>query len=128
MKERQMIYWLHLLVMWIISISCNSSNYVFKNHTIEFNAPFNPLDYSTCSYPEVVLAFLLYEGSTNNANDQFVCCVYFTFSTSLLIHPHRQKSDLFAPNSNSSSLTTIENWTYVYMNLFTWNIPYYYLL
>jgi len=86
MKERQMIYWLHLLVMWIISISCNSSNYVFKNHTIEFNAPFNPLDYSTCSYPEVVLAFLLYEGSTmhnasNNSSVVFTLLFRLRFSS-----------------------------------------------
>ena len=41
---------------------------------------FNPLGNSTCSSPEVVLAFLLYEGSTiHNASDQFVSCVYYFF-------------------------------------------------
>ena len=35
---------------------------------------------STCSSLEVVLALLLYEGSTtHNASDQFVSCVYFFF-------------------------------------------------
>jgi len=54
----------------------------------------------------------------------------FTFSlqTSLFIHPHRQKSDMYTPNSNSCIFTLIENWTQVYMNLFTWNSPYYNLL
>jgi hypothetical protein len=54
----------------------------------------------------------------------------FTFSlyTSLFIHPHRQKSDLYAPTSNSCIFTPIENWTHVYMNLFTRSSPYYHLL
>ena len=54
----------------------------------------------------------------------------FTFSlqTSLFIHPHRQKSDLYAPNSNNCILTPIDNWTHVYINLFTRNSPYYHLL
>jgi len=54
----------------------------------------------------------------------------FTFSlwTSLFIHPHRQKSDLYAPTSNSCIFTPIENWTHVYMNLFTRNSPYCHLL
>ena len=51
---------------------------MLKNPTIDFNALFNPLGNSMCSYPEVVLVFLLYEGSTiHNASDQFVSCVYF---------------------------------------------------
>ena len=50
----------------------------------------------------------------------------FTFSlqTSLFIRPHRQKSDLYAPTSNSCIFTSIENWTHVYMNLFTRNSTY----
>ena len=54
----------------------------------------------------------------------------FTFSlqTSLFIHPHRQKSDLYAPTSNSHIFTLTKTWTHVYMNLFTRNIPYYHLL
>ena len=54
----------------------------------------------------------------------------FTFSlwTSLFIHPHRQKSQGGRPTSNSCILTPIEDWTHVYMNLFTRNIPYYHLL
>ena len=53
---------------------------MFKNPTIYFNALFNPLGNSTFSCPEVVLAFLLYEGSTvHNASNQFVSCVYFFF-------------------------------------------------
>ena len=94
-KERQMTYWLYLLVTSMISIhvNCNSSNYVFKNPTTGFNALFNSLGNSMCSSPEVVLAFLLYESSTvHNARDQFVPCVYFSLYTLLFIHPHRQKS------------------------------------
>jgi len=84
---------------------------------------------STCSSPEVVLAFLLYDGGTiHNASDQFVSCVYFFFVTPLFIHPHRQKSDLYAPTSKSCVVTPIENWTRVYMNLFTRNSPYCHLL
>ena len=61
-------------------INYNSSKKVFKNPTIDINALFNSLRNSTCSSPEVVLAFLLYEGSIiHNASDQFVSCVYFFF-------------------------------------------------
>jgi len=64
----------------MISINCNSSKQVFKNPTIDFNALFNPFGNSTCRSPEVILAFLLYEGSTlYNASDQFVSSVYFFF-------------------------------------------------
>ena len=96
-----------------------------KNPTIDFKALYNSLDNSTCSSPEVVLVFLLYECSTIH-NSSLV----FTFSlqTSLFIHPHRQKSDLYAPTSNSCIITPIENWTHVYMNLFTRNNPYYHIL
>jgi hypothetical protein len=45
---------------------------------------------STCSSPEVVLAFLLYEGSTiHNARDQFISCVYFFF-VDFAFHPSPQ--------------------------------------
>jgi hypothetical protein len=72
---------------------------------------------------------LLYEGITiHNASDQFVSCVYFFFVDFDFIHPHRQKSDLYAPTSNSCIYTRIENWTRGYMNLFTRNTPYYHLL
>ena len=109
----------------MISINCNSSKEVFKNPTIYFNALFNSLGNSTCSSPEVVLAFLLYEAALfimRATNSSLV----FTFSlkTSLFIHPHRQKSDLYAPTSNNCIFTPIKNWTHVYMNLFTRNSPY----
>ena len=103
---------------------------MFKNPTIDFNAFFNPLGNSTCSSPEVVLAFLLYDGSTiHNESDQFVSRVYFFF-VELPFHPSSQKkkSNLYAPNSNSCIFTPIENWTQVYMNLFTRSSPHYHLL
>ena len=85
-----MTCWLHLLFMQMISINCNSSNELFKNPIIYFNAHFNPLGNSTCSSPEVVLAFLLYEGSTiQNTGDQFVSCVYFN-SVDFAFHPSPQ--------------------------------------
>ena len=102
---------------------------MFKNPTIDFNALFNPLGNSTCSSPEVVLALLFYDGNTiHNASDQFVSCVYFFFVGFVFIHPHRQKSNLYAPTSNSCIFTPIENWTHVFMNLLTRNSPYYHLL
>jgi len=102
---------------------------VFENPTIDFNALFNPLSNSTCNSPEVVLAFLRYDGSTiHNSSDQFVSFVYFSLWTSLFIHPQRQKSNLYAPTSNSCIFTPIQNWTHVYMNLFARNTPYYHLL
>jgi hypothetical protein len=52
----------------------------------------------------------------------------FSLQVSLFIHPHRQKCDLYAPTSSSCIFTHIENWTHVYMNLFTWNSPYYNIL
>ena len=49
-----------------------------QNPTIDFSALLNPLGNSTCSSPEVVLAFLLHEGSTvHNASDQFISSVYY---------------------------------------------------
>jgi len=60
---------------------------VFTNPTIDFNALFNSLDNITCSSPEVVVEFLLYEGSTiHNASDQFVSCVYIFF-VDFAFHP-----------------------------------------
>jgi hypothetical protein len=84
---------------------------------------------SKCSSPEVVLAFLLYEGSTiHNVSDQFVSCVYFFF-VDFAFHPFPQtKMYLYTPTSNSCISTPIENWTHVYMNLFTRNCPYCHLL
>ena len=55
-------------------------------------------------------------------------CVYFFF-VHFDFHPSPQKkSDLYASTSNSCIFTPIENWTHVYMNLFTRNRPYYHLL
>ena len=59
---------------------------VQKSHH-RLNALYNPLGSSTCSSTEVVLAFLLYEGSTiHNVSDQFVSCVYFFF-VDFAFHP-----------------------------------------
>ena len=52
---------------------------VFKSPTIEFNAVFNSLGNSTGSSPEVVLASLLYEGSTNQMRAT-ISSLVFTFS------------------------------------------------
>jgi len=86
---------------------------------------------STCSSPEVVLAFLLYEGSTiHNASDQFVSCVYSFFVRRLRFSSISTDKNLkeYAPTSNSCISTPIENWTHVYMNLFTRISPYFHLL
>ena len=47
----------------------------------------------------------------------------FTLSsyTSLYFHPHRQKSDLYAPTSNSCIIIPIAIWTHVYVSLLTRN-------
>ena len=51
---------------------------------------FNSLGSSNCSSPEVVLAFLLCEGSTiHNGSDQFVSCVDFFF-VYFAFHPSPQ--------------------------------------
>jgi len=100
---------------------------VQKSHQ-RFQCTFNSLGNSMRSSPEVVLAFLLYEESTiYNASDQFVSCVY-VFFVDFAFNPSPQtKSELYAPTSNRCFFTPIENWTYVYMNLFTSNSPYYHL-
>ena len=82
---------------------------------------------------EVVLALLLYEGSTiHNEGDQFVSCVYFFLCrlrfSSIPTDKNLIASDLYAPTPNSCIFTPIENWTNVYVKLFTRNIPYYHLL
>ena len=61
-----------------------------QNPTIDFNALFNSIGNSTCSCPEVVLTFVLYEGSTiHNASDQFVSRVYLFF-VYFAFHPSPQ--------------------------------------
>ena len=114
----------------MISINCNSAKSVFKNPAIDFNALFNPLGNSTCSSPEVVLAFLLCEGSTiYNASDQFVSCVYFFF-VDFSFHPSPQ-TKVRSARAKFKQLylhTHIENRTLVYMNVFTRNSSYYHLL
>jgi hypothetical protein len=67
---------------------------VLKNPTIDFNALFNSLGNSACNFPEVVLAFLLYEDSTiHNVSDQFVSCVYFFFED-FTFHPSPDKNGI----------------------------------
>ena len=78
----------------------------------------------------VVLAFLLHAGSTiHNASDQFVSCVYFSF-VDFAFHPSPQTKigSVRANLKNSYISSTSENWTHVYVNLFTRNSPYYHLL
>ena len=104
----------------MISINCNSSKEVFKNPTIDFKALFNSFGNSTFSSPEVVLAFLLYEGSTvHNASDQFFSRVYVFFRFRFSSIPTDKNPDLFTPTSNSCIFIPVENWTHVYTNLFT---------
>jgi len=69
-----------VLITFICYVSDLNKLQQFKNPTINFNALFNPLGNSTCSFPEVVLVFLLYEGSTvHKASDRLVSRVYFFF-------------------------------------------------
>jgi hypothetical protein len=67
---------------------------------------------------------VLFKMRATNSSLMFILSLY----TSLFIHPHRQKSDLYAPTSHSCIFTAIENRTHAYMNLFTRNSPYYHLL
>ena len=102
---------------------------MFKNPTTDFSAPLTLLTIvrvallrsSWRSYFRRAALFIM--RVTNSS-------LVFTFSlyTSLFIHPHRQKSDLYAPTSISFIFTPIEKWTHVYINLFTRNSPYYHLL
>ena len=88
-KDRWRIYCIYWLCKWSQYIE-TVQNKCTKNPTIDFNALFNPLGNSTCSSPEVVLACLLYAGSTvHNASDRFVCCVYFFF-VDFAFHPSPQ--------------------------------------
>ena len=82
---------------------------------------------------EVVLAFLLHEGSTIcNASDQFrLLCFLFLCRlcfSSIPTDKNPKVLALYVPTTNSCISTSIENWTHVYMNLFTQNSPYYHLL
>ena len=90
----------------MISINCNISKQVYKNPTIEFNALFNPLGNSNCSSPGVVLAFLLYEGSTvHNASGQFVSCVYFFF-VEFAFHPSPQTKNLICKRQIQTAVSS----------------------
>jgi len=56
-----------------------------SHHRLQCN--FSSLGNSMCGNPEVVLAYLLYDGSTlHNASDQLVSCVYFFF-VDFTFHP-----------------------------------------
>ena len=106
---------------------------MFKNFTIDFNALYNSLGNSMCSSPEVVLAFLLYDGSTIHNASSYNCRLQL--HSHVIRSPECQSSvsdahasDRYALTSNSCIFTPIENWTHVYMNLFTRNSPYYHLL
>jgi hypothetical protein len=72
------------------------------------------------------LAFLLYEGGTiHNASEPIrLLCLLFLCRLRFSSIPTDKKSDLYEPTSNSCIFTPIENWTHVYMNLFTRNGPY----
>jgi len=103
---------------------------VFKNPTIDFSVHFSAL----LAIVRVALVRSSWRSSFMRAA-LFIMratssSLVFTFSlqTSLFIHPHRQKSDMHGPISNSCIFTPIENWTHVYMNLLTRNSPYYHLL
>jgi hypothetical protein len=102
---------------------------VFKNPTIDFNAHLNSLGNSMCSSPEVVLAFLLYEGSTiHNASDQFVSCVYFFF-VYFAFHPSPQiKIGSVRANFKQLYLDTRQQLDTCLYELIYWNSPYYHLL
>jgi hypothetical protein len=64
--------------------------------------PFNSLGNSTCSSPEVVLAFLLCKGSTiHNASDQSVSCVHFFFVNFAFYPSPKKKSLQFLPYGRS---------------------------
>jgi len=84
---------------------------VFKNSTIDFNALFNSPGNSTCRSLEVVLAFLLYDGSTiHNSSDQFVSCVYIFF-VDFAFHPSPQKSKgIRSVRANFKQLCLHTNW------------------
>ena len=82
---------------------------MFKNPAINFNALFNPLGNSTCSSPEVVLALLLYEGSTiQNASDQFISFVYF-FLVGFAFHPSPQ-TKIWSVHDNFKQLYLHTHW------------------
>ena len=82
---------------------------------IDFNALFNPLCFMRAAL------FIIQVTSSS---------LVFTFSlqTMFFMHPNTQNFDLCTPNLNSCIFTHIENWTRVYVNLFTWNRPCFHLL
>ena len=84
---------------------------------------------STCSSPEVVLAFLLYEGSTiHNAREQFVSCVYFFF-VDFAFHPSTQ-TKIVSVGANFKQLYLHTLWnldTCLYERIYSTS-PYYHLL
>jgi len=99
---------------------------------MDFSELFNPLGNSTCSSPEVVLAFLL-ETVPNISKLQLPGMQSHVIQSPECLS---SVSDLRAhwictrqlQTSNSCISTPTENWTHVCMNLFTRNCPYYHLL
>jgi len=80
-----------------------------QNPTIDFNALFNSIGNSTCSCPEVVLTFVLYEGSTiHNASDQFVSRVYLFF-VYFAFHPSPQ-TKIGSVHANLKQLSFHTHW------------------
>jgi len=130
MKERQMTYWLHLLVI---------INYLnkFQQFILSVQKPHHRLQCTfqtllatvgvallRSSWRSCFMRAALFIMRATNSSLMFTLSSY----TSLYFHPHRQKSDLHAPTSNSCIIIPIAIWTHVYVSLLTRNTPYYQLL
>ena len=81
---------------------------------------FSSLGNSTCNSPEAVLAFLLYDSSERPIR---LLCLLFLYRLCFSFIPTDKNLKEYTPASNSYIFTPTENWTHVYMNLFTWKSP-----
>ena len=67
---------------------CYSSQLMFANPTVNFNALCNSCAKIGCCSSELIFKFLYASSSIQNASEQFVSCVNISFA----LQPHKQKS------------------------------------
>jgi hypothetical protein len=119
----------------MISINCSSSTQAFKksHHWLQCTFQLSWQYYVQLSWGRLgVLALGGHQILPNSTRLQLqVKTAVICYSESwvpVIFFRLARASDLYALKSNSSISTPIENWTHVYMKLFTRNSPYYHFL
>jgi len=109
------IYWLCKWSQWIASVQSKCSK-IPPSTSMHFSTLLATVRVAVLrsSWHSCFMRVALFIMRATNSSLMFA----FSLQTSLFIHPHRQKSDMYSPTSNSCNVTPIENlttfiWTYL---------------